>query len=578
MLIKCFSVKNFRSIKETSELPIYNLSILIGPNNEGKSNILQALVITLRHLSNPELIFGRRRGHSIPRDHIAPKRYRTQERTDYRWDRDFPLSLQEKYPNGKSILIIDFSLSKREKYLLQKRIKHKLIGGLRLKLELGRNQVKLSAIDTFNPKKIITSDFYGIIQLISFIRKNVMIQYIPAIRTSNNTRDIIDDMISAEIEHLQYEKEYRNLLEKLNQKQKPILARLSDSLTKSVSGFLPDIKKIELDSQDRFRRIIHESCDILIDDGTKTPIDLKGDGIKNLLAISIIHHTTQQSSLNKSIILAIEEPESHLHPEAIHQLRKVIEEISDKNQVIITTHSPLLISRAIVKKNLLVYKSKATAAKNIAEIRNLLGVKVSDNLVCANIVILTEGEEEKEIIKTWISCLSPSIKSAVEQGKITFDHLNGSSNLCYKITQWKSLLCDVFVFLDGDDAGEKAFTEAETKQLISEKEVCFAKIRSYPHSEIEDLINTDCYIEKVYNKYGVRLEGNSFKNNKKKWSDRVRDTFIENGKRWPKGREVEIKKLVSQEAIKVGLDSLQKHHLPYIKNSINYLEEYLKLN
>lgn len=64
MLITSFSVKNFRSIIKTSALPIYNLSILIGPNNEGKSNILQALVLTLRNLSDIDLYYGMRRFRS----------------------------------------------------------------------------------------------------------------------------------------------------------------------------------------------------------------------------------------------------------------------------------------------------------------------------------------------------------------------------------------------------------------------------------------------------------------------------------------------------------------------------------
>lgn len=567
MLITSFSIQNFRSIKEATGLPIYNLSILIGPNNEGKSNILQALVLTLRYLSDIEFSFGPMRFRRV-----YTRRHRLEERTGYSWRRDFPIKSQEKNPNGKSVFIIESELSKQEKYNFKRLVKIKLKGQLRIKLSLGKDQPTIRVFDTSNPKKSIPC---SISKLNEFIDRNLLVQYIGAIRTSDTTTDIIDDMISSEISLLQRQKSYKELLDKLGKKQKPILDKLSKSLTESVSSFLPDVKKIELDYQDRLRRIAHESCNVSVDDGTKTDLALKGDGIKSLLAISIIQHTTQQSSLDKNIILAIEEPESHLHPDAIHRLRKVLENISSKNQVIITTHSPLLINRAIIKKNILVYKSKAIAAENIADVRKLLGVQVSDNLHCANLIILVEGQEDISILKAWLTSPSKKIKSALNEGKIAFDHLNGCTNLSYKITQYKSLLCDVFAFLDGDSAAEKAFQEAESKELISEKEVCFAKMRGFKEAEIEDMVEISVYKKIVEDKYGVKLEGNIFRNNKKKWSDRVKATFYECGKRWPKGRETEIKQIVAEEVSKKEIKSLKNICKPCINTVVEYIENYI---
>ena len=50
MIIKSFSVEDYCSISKAKNLPISNLSILIGSNNEGKSNILRALVLTLNYI------------------------------------------------------------------------------------------------------------------------------------------------------------------------------------------------------------------------------------------------------------------------------------------------------------------------------------------------------------------------------------------------------------------------------------------------------------------------------------------------------------------------------------------------
>lgn len=46
-------------------------------------------------------------------------------------------------------------------------------------------------------------------------------------------------------------------------------------------------------------------------------------------------------------VIIIEEPESHLHPEAINQLNAIIESLSENNQVIVTTHNPLFVVRII---------------------------------------------------------------------------------------------------------------------------------------------------------------------------------------------------------------------------------------
>jgi len=90
MELVSFSITNYRSITKAYKLPIRRSTVLIGPNNEGKSNILRALVTTLEMLSR---IGGFR---------IQRGRFRTADRLRefYEWQRDFPVSLQKKSPDG----------------------------------------------------------------------------------------------------------------------------------------------------------------------------------------------------------------------------------------------------------------------------------------------------------------------------------------------------------------------------------------------------------------------------------------------------------------------------------------------
>ena len=119
---------------------------------------------------------------------------------------------------------------------------------------------------------------------------------------------------------------------------------------------------------------------IIVNDGTPTLLERKGDGVQSLAALALMRHLSESGSLSQHLILAIEE--------------RVITEIAKRNQVIITTHNPLLVNRSNIGSNILVQKSRAKAARHISEIRDALGVRASDNLRHAELILLVEGEEE----------------------------------------------------------------------------------------------------------------------------------------------------------------------------------------
>src|SRR3972149_4703482 len=116
-----------------------------------------------------------------------------------------------------------------------------------------------------------------------------------------------------------------------------------------------------------------------------------------------MRHASESRAGGKHLILAIEEPESHLHPSAIHQLKSVLTEIARTNQVIMTTHCPLFVDRTSIKSNIVVHDNKAAPARNVKEIRDVLGVRASDNLQHAELILLVEGEEDRKAIRALLS-------------------------------------------------------------------------------------------------------------------------------------------------------------------------------
>ena len=580
MLINSLLIENYRSITK-AELPLQNYSILIGPNNQGKSNILRGLAVALnviKDLKQRSYLFYRM---TMPRLRLKPTRslrlrskFQDSKELDYDYDRDYPLKLQDtdKKRKGQTKFELTLSLSDKEKSKYQKETKIKLKGDLRIKISIGHFHLPLSVVieDSASPKKIKNKE-----EIFTFIVENIELTYIEAIRDSKKTIQIVEEMISDELSLLEHEKKYNDLMKEIELMQKPVLDDISKSLTKSVSGFLPDVKEIHLNSGEKLKRIASSSTTLNIDDGTNTALDLKGDGIKSLLAISIIQHVTQKQARKKKIVLAIEEPESHLHPEAIHKLRIVLEDISSKNQVIISTHSPLLVNRTNLARNLIVDKSQATAAENISQIRKVLGVQIADNLTSASLVILTEGTDDLKKLERWATDLSSGIKDALSNGIITFDNLGGGNNLAYKSSLWKGLLCDVYAFLDNDESGKKAFDDANKKDSISIKDVTFANLDGYPESELEDLILSSTYKNEI-SKMGVDISRSTFKNNREKWSVRMRNTFKDQGKPWDDKIENSIKKIVTDVSIELGIKCVHKENRKPILKFVEDIEKYLE--
>ena len=63
-------------------------------------------------------------------------------------------------------------------------------------------------------------------------------------------------------------------------------------------------------------------------------------------------------------------------------------ELSERHQVVITTHNPIFTNRLDVHQNIIVRQSRAYPAKSVKDVRDVLGVRLDDNLSSAEVVWL----------------------------------------------------------------------------------------------------------------------------------------------------------------------------------------------
>jgi len=262
--------------------------------------------------------------------------------------------------------------------------------------------------------------------------------------------------------------------------------------------------------------------------------------VQSLAALSLLRQRSGAPSSGKQLILAIEEPESHLHPSAIHQLKIVLNEIARTSQVIMTTHCPLFVDRTTIKSNIIVHRNKATVAKDVSEIRQVLGVRASDNLKHAELILLVEGEEDRRAVKALLGHMSKVLSVALGQGALGIESLQGGSNLAYKLSQMREALCLTHCLLDHDAAGLKASEKATQEGLLSMADVHFTTCAGMKESEIEDLYDESLYAAMLLNKYGVSTQIAKFKG-ASKWSDRLREAFRHQGKPWSDQIKARIK-------------------------------------
>jgi putative ATP-dependent endonuclease of OLD family len=554
-----FSVTNYRSLLSARRLPLADSTVLLGQNNEGKSNLLSALAAAMwvvGQLGVRRLIQGRLRTSS---------QYRTGP--FYDWARDYPISLQETNPDGESIFRLEFKLNEEERAEFRKIVKSTTNEDLPIEIKLGRRDPAFRVVkkgpgaEGLNQKQQ---------QIAEFIGSRVEFTYIPAVRTADAALEVVKDMVERELRVLERDEAFIKLVDNISQAQLPILKAISRQIETALKAFLPQIRSVDVRAPDSSRyRALRRDVEIIVDDGTPTSLDRKGDGVQSLAAISLLRGV---SSTNRDIILALEEPESHLHPGAIHRLREVLEEISRKHQTVITTHCPLFVDRSRVASNIIVSGSKARPATSVQEIRETLGVKASDNLMHATWVLVVEGLSDARILQSIFQERSAILRSSIMARHFVIDHLNGVGKLSYKLTELQNALCGVHVFLDHDDPARTAGQVAVESGLLKPVDCHYATCPGKKNSELEDLVDSGLYADRILEVYGVELRGPAFQSGKI-WSERMSETFVRAGKIWSDRTKNDVKAFIADAVVSAPKTALRKELMSAIDSLISALEQ-----
>lgn len=145
-----------------------------------------------------------------------------------------------------------------------------------------------------------------------------------------------DEMLKAEAARSKY-------VESL---QAELLAPLRDRIESLVQEMFPEISLASLVPEVPGIAATLSSVDVRLgDSGVTTQLTEKGTGVRGAVLLAMLQYLAEQSA--RSLVLAVEEPESFLHPAAQESVRDHLEQLAAPRDVslLITTHSPYVISR-----------------------------------------------------------------------------------------------------------------------------------------------------------------------------------------------------------------------------------------
>jgi hypothetical protein len=226
-------------------------------------------------------------------------------------------------------------------------------------------------------------------------------------------------------------------------------------------------------------------------------------------------------------ILAIEEPEAHLHPGLTRELFSFLKEVAGSRQVIISTHSPMMMDKQTRSNNWIcrVTEDGTSLLEQLEEVEDIrlalaeLGSVPSD-AYAKDVVILAEGGTEvRAAFPTWATTLGKSFPDNV--GLID---LGGKGKVKGHLKLWFNIMqhspARYLVVLDANAVAEK-------QKVLRELRIPQDNIRLMPWDGLEDTFPPEIVAEILKQLFEIDLN--------------------ELNKKLPKeGREAFLKKLVRE--------------------------------
>lgn len=532
MRLEKLILKNFRSYSSIVEIPISNLTTLIGKNDIGKSTILEALEIYFNNdiikIDLDDLSKGSTDDEIIiscvfsdlPNEIILDSCNETSFDKEYLLNDEKKLEIRKVYKmtstKPKESIFINCMHPSLEKYSdllllknsdLKKRAKELGINEdlysasvnaeIRNAIWCNKSKEELRLQETNIPV-----DKEGVKDIYSQIQK-----YLPIFALFQSDRPSRDD-----------DKEVTNPLNiAIKQALKEVQDQI-DTIKNQVKGYACETATRTLNKLKEMDKEIAESLvpefksepkfdslfKLTIKSDDDIPINKRGSGVRRLILLNFFRAEAERT-LNEnnkdSIIYAFEEPETSQHPDyqllLLDAFKSLV--INPNCQVLFTTHTPALASRAPLDGLRFIHDEegiKKIDSNNETMFDNIckeLGILPDVVPMGVKGVVLVEGKDDVIFLQHIAKCLKEGdfINSTFAEAQITIIPIAGCDNLKYWVHK---KLVEQFnlpwgILLDSDNGAEHPTKNQDVVQRLKAQGI---KAFTTRKREIENYIDTEC--------------------------------------------------------------------------------------
>lgn len=508
MYLSKIEIKNYRGIKEKVEINLSKFTSIVGKNDSGKSIVLNAIASFLDIKNYPivesdfndlnksidiKVTFYNEYMYEILLEHFKPKMKKDVGLRDFIDNIVFNneltiikrISKVGKKFDYEKIIIRDFEedefsflYTKSEQELLELIKKYKINipvegKGKNSKIEKIK-YIKKYCIDRgFKTIEREVEDSYKILSLLPSVEL-FEADYGLKVDTSFKTQTVSEIMDLFDNKSEDFSKIEEEIINEMDKE--------AQSIQKYMDEYV-SIKKVSLEPNISWKDAIKSvSVNFQFENDDKMiPMSHKGTGYRRLFMVARFRYLAEKQKGN-NIIYLIEEPETFLHPELQNDLLNALLEISENNQVIITTHSPVFVGATNIdavilckkKKQSKYYSSLKAPDKRdfILNIAEELGVKPYYNLRDDyNRILFVESKNDIEFFN--IICeklLNKSLKNNRQVLVLPFGGGDGNIDSIINIEFFSKSKRQIFVIIDSDkDKSDKYKSQLQLKEKLENK-------------------------------------------------------------------------------------------------------------
>lgn len=512
MKVRSIRIKNYRSLRDVSLDDVGDLTVFIGPNSSGKSNLLEAL----------DLFF---------KEFDLTKVKTTSGLDDYLWydrDTDNPIEFALTFELNETECneIFPDTILKFAKDLTEQKYK--------------RLSVCREIVDTSGKWETVYVRWADLLLVENDELLPKALDKLVSSKISKPSNPKKAEEEEEEEEEVILE-EIVSKISKTIEKEFKLIPSVRDALpsgTTTRTSFLgSEIQKFLRDlglsdhreDQRGWRKMrknfqsssysslgVHPKYLYVEEEDIRFPIQYIGGGDQENLILLV--YLSQNYS-----IFGIEEPETHLHPKLSRSNFKILQSVSKKKQIILATHSPIFVDQTYNSNTWIVRKqnretifSRIKDEKGFRDMLYELGAKPSDALF-PDAILFVEGWTEKVVLPI----LAEKIGYDLTKPGLSIIQTRGKDTGKYHLQMWTEIAKNVgvpfFMLLDKD-------AKESVEEIIRQKLIKRRYVFTFPKGDIEDYYPPSKIVKVLKSEYDIDIASTEIRSPKKKTIEAILKT------------------------------------------------------